>query len=654
MAAGRNVIFFLFAWSLVETPFLAVAEEAGESAIKDVCDASKTGFKDSEQAIVCYAGSFLVKMISELNGGETKSAQHVRVHLLPYLGGERTITALSSDTPDDPKCTVCYKAPEVAAGLTALRASVEGAKVYNDMGVCYSTLTDRILNELPKDKDGVMLVSHHMFHDNPLRQVIGMFRALFVNHAYDTKSCRKPHTGHPFHKIGRKFGGDKGKDKGKGKKEEGAPDATEIAAKEGITEVDEGVKEVGEMKLTEGVSKMFQGVKAMVGAAPSKEAEAATSGDEVAVEDIKIASEIDEVASEVDEVASEVDEASAKDSEVAKEEPTAMEGMLSKVKSAVGLGSDEEATAPMAAERDTTASDNNGESVASGEEAEAAHKGEEKASGIGGVIGNIANAVGMAGAKEPEAVTQTSKEAPKEAGEDKPEGAVEAVNEALGGEQTEDTTVDAKATTEGAETPAAGVSKGAADVKGNEEEAEAGGLKGLVKGFASSVGMSPEKNTKGETAATEDAGGEGATEVAVAPMIAAEDGGKGGTATAEGAAGGAVGANTVIDNSAETVAEMTPDIGAGADVSPAMEAGVDNTVAEVAPAAAVDAIVGAEVATKPDAAREASDDLADVSGASADAGTRADASAAARVDAPKEKGKSGPVHNHAKPAKANA
>jgi len=70
-----------------------------------------------------------VKMLSELASGERKSVQHVLVHLLPYLGGQTTLSALRTDSPDDPECRVCYKDPATADGLTALRDSLSSAQL---------------------------------------------------------------------------------------------------------------------------------------------------------------------------------------------------------------------------------------------------------------------------------------------------------------------------------------------------------------------------------------------------------------------------------------------------------------------------------------------------------------------------------------------
>ena len=45
---------------------------------------------------------------SEPLGEARKTEEHVRIHLLPYLGGSAAIKALLTDKPSDPNCTVCY------------------------------------------------------------------------------------------------------------------------------------------------------------------------------------------------------------------------------------------------------------------------------------------------------------------------------------------------------------------------------------------------------------------------------------------------------------------------------------------------------------------------------------------------------------------
>eukprot|EP00240_Pyramimonas_obovata_P015929 CAMPEP_0118930294 /NCGR_PEP_ID=MMETSP1169-20130426/7030_1 /TAXON_ID=36882 /ORGANISM="Pyramimonas obovata, Strain CCMP722" /LENGTH=273 /DNA_ID=CAMNT_0006872623 /DNA_START=134 /DNA_END=952 /DNA_ORIENTATION=- len=194
-------IFALLAFSTLAAAQDSVSDAGGDTPEIEangdgdsVCDPSKTGFKDeTQQVMVCYAGTFLVKMLSELNAGEAKSSVHVRTHLLPYLAGQEGVDALATDKPSDPSCTVCMTDKELAKGTEELRATMEPKVVqkYDALSVCYSTLTDRIINELPKDKDeGVMLVPSEHFKTDPLKQVVSMFRALLVNHAYNGLSCR--------------------------------------------------------------------------------------------------------------------------------------------------------------------------------------------------------------------------------------------------------------------------------------------------------------------------------------------------------------------------------------------------------------------------------------------------------------------------------
>jgi len=211
--------------ALVATTPLAAAGNLVTNALEarglvlenlDVCDNSKTGFKDeTEQTILCYVGNFLVRMLTELNGGEEKTSVHVRTHMLPYLAGPQGVAALLSDKASDPSCLVCMTDPKLSKATADLRRALDAAVVekYDALGICYSTLVDRIINELPKDKEGVKLIPHEAFKTDPVRQAVGMFRALFVNHAYNTLSCRRTGgTGHSAlfgHVIGNRLGGRK-------------------------------------------------------------------------------------------------------------------------------------------------------------------------------------------------------------------------------------------------------------------------------------------------------------------------------------------------------------------------------------------------------------------------------------------------------------
>ena len=41
----------------------------------------------TQQAIACYAGTFVVNMLADVNAGHAMTQQHARWQLLPYLGG---------------------------------------------------------------------------------------------------------------------------------------------------------------------------------------------------------------------------------------------------------------------------------------------------------------------------------------------------------------------------------------------------------------------------------------------------------------------------------------------------------------------------------------------------------------------------------------
>ncbi|KAK9826876.1 hypothetical protein WJX81_002612 [Elliptochloris bilobata] len=148
--------------------------------------------RTGQQAVACYAGNFLVKMLSELAGGERKSVQHVLVHLLPYLGGSTTLAALRVDSPDDPECRVCYKDLATADGLTSLREALSAAQlqVYDEQKVCYALLAQRILAALPQTDDGVWLMKSSEYGADAFAQSVGVFETLFEDSGYDTASCR--------------------------------------------------------------------------------------------------------------------------------------------------------------------------------------------------------------------------------------------------------------------------------------------------------------------------------------------------------------------------------------------------------------------------------------------------------------------------------
>eukprot|EP00959_Pyramimonas_sp_CCMP1952_P319732 6690163-Pyramimonas_sp.AAC.1 len=74
-------------------------------------------------------------------------------------------------TPSSPNlfrdvCVTRHQSTEDLRGMLPEGA----AQRYEALPVCYSTLTDRIINELPKDKKGVMLVPSEHFKTDPLKQ----------------------------------------------------------------------------------------------------------------------------------------------------------------------------------------------------------------------------------------------------------------------------------------------------------------------------------------------------------------------------------------------------------------------------------------------------------------------------------------------------
>ncbi len=146
----------------------------------DICSASDTGLTGAQQAVTCYVGNFMTKMLGELDGGNKKTAEHVRVHLLPYLGGAATLSALGSDQPGNPNCTVCYTDADTGTGLTQLRDSLTAAQksTYDAIKVCYARLTEDIMYMLPKSPCGVWLQPESGV--SPFDQTLGMMKTLFA------------------------------------------------------------------------------------------------------------------------------------------------------------------------------------------------------------------------------------------------------------------------------------------------------------------------------------------------------------------------------------------------------------------------------------------------------------------------------------------
>ena len=135
--------------------------KAGMTPVSDACARTAEAMSSStssslsvNDAVLCYAGTFYTKMLSELNGGNAKSPEHVHVHLLPYLAGETGLKELQSgQSPDDAKCSVCYSDEGAAKGLMALRDSIDAAalKGYDALDICVYELTAAIVALTPKE-----------------------------------------------------------------------------------------------------------------------------------------------------------------------------------------------------------------------------------------------------------------------------------------------------------------------------------------------------------------------------------------------------------------------------------------------------------------------------------------------------------------------
>lgn len=183
-----------------EVAELDTEAEEPAAASETSCGIDVSAFPEgAHRDVACYAGAFLAKVLGELNAGHTKTVTHVRVHLLPYLGGGATLSALSTDSADDPSCTVCWSSPETAEGLGGLRESVPPAHRagYDGLEVCYVRLTDRILAMLPQSDDGVNLEATSP-EGGAVKQAEAMLHKLFHQEGFGDNSCPtdEPQNGH--------------------------------------------------------------------------------------------------------------------------------------------------------------------------------------------------------------------------------------------------------------------------------------------------------------------------------------------------------------------------------------------------------------------------------------------------------------------------
>ena len=68
---------------------------------------------------------------------------------------------------------MCYTDAAVKTELEAARTALGAERVaaYDKLPVCYTLLADRILEELPRNEDGIMVVVHPKLADEPLKHV---------------------------------------------------------------------------------------------------------------------------------------------------------------------------------------------------------------------------------------------------------------------------------------------------------------------------------------------------------------------------------------------------------------------------------------------------------------------------------------------------
>ncbi|GAX77742.1 hypothetical protein CEUSTIGMA_g5185.t1 [Chlamydomonas eustigma] len=146
---------------------------------------------DREQrAVVTYVGNFLTKMLTELNSGSLKSPEHVRAHLLPYLGGLPALDALLIDDMNNGTCSVCYRSNETRSSLLNLRnlLTAEQLEAYDEQSACYHTLTNRIMEKLPvNDRGDILLPAGGIESDSQTKSIM---ESLFKSKQYNAVSCR--------------------------------------------------------------------------------------------------------------------------------------------------------------------------------------------------------------------------------------------------------------------------------------------------------------------------------------------------------------------------------------------------------------------------------------------------------------------------------
>ena len=126
-----------------------------------------SAFELQFDALLCYAGTFMSKMLSELNSvdntsnSNAKSPEHVHTHLMPFLGGELALSQLlkGNENADNATCYVCFEDADAANGLMQLREMVPDAarKAYDAMHVCVYDLAAAIVISIPKEQGGRLL-----------------------------------------------------------------------------------------------------------------------------------------------------------------------------------------------------------------------------------------------------------------------------------------------------------------------------------------------------------------------------------------------------------------------------------------------------------------------------------------------------------------
>lgn len=132
-------------------------------------------------AAKCYAGSFLVTVLTKINNNDARTAEHQREALLFYLGGDATLQSLRTDSQEDSSCTACTSNPMFSDILYDARAALtpEQLAAYDGLQLNYPMLTHYIYTALPKSADGVWLKPDPAYAGDAVAQATRILEVAF-------------------------------------------------------------------------------------------------------------------------------------------------------------------------------------------------------------------------------------------------------------------------------------------------------------------------------------------------------------------------------------------------------------------------------------------------------------------------------------------